>query len=102
MKDKNYLEKSRALTEKEMNALKMSDEEKQEAKSVNDGAYKTASKKELGKYKKIQAEFKKAQTKPVLIRFDVDDLDIIKKRARAEGLPYQTYIKSTMHKAIIH
>ena len=80
----------------------LSDEEKQEAKSVNDGTYKTVSKKELNRYKKLQTEFKKAHTKPVLIRFDVDDLSMIKKRAKAEGLPYQTYIKSTMHKAIIH
>ena len=29
-------------------------------------------------------------------------LSMIKKRAKSEGLPYQTYIKSTMHKAIIH
>jgi predicted DNA binding CopG/RHH family protein len=102
MKDKNYLEKSRALTEKEMNAFKMSDEERQEAKSVSDGTYKSASKKELSKYKNLQADFEKAQTKPVLIRFDINDLDTIKKKAKAEGLPYQTYIKSIMHKAIIH
>ena len=57
-----------------------------------------SNKNELDKYKKLQANFKKNRTKGVLIRFDVDDLTKIKMKAEAEGLPYQTFIKSIIHK----
>jgi predicted DNA binding CopG/RHH family protein len=98
MKDKNYLKKSAPLTEKEMDSFKLSNEEKQEARNINAGVYEPVSKEKLSKYKKSQEDFKKSRTKPVLIRFDINDLNVIKKKAKLEGLPYQTYIKSVMHK----
>ncbi len=85
-----------------MDNFKMSEEEKQEVKNINTGLYKSASNKELKKYKSLQADFKKGQTKPVLIRFDINDLKKIKERAKDEGLPYQTYIKSVIHEVISH
>ena len=99
MKNRIFNDKnSRPLTEEEMNDFKMSKEEKQEASNINEGAYTPVSKNELDKYKKLQANFKKNRTKGVLIRFDVDDLTKIKMKAEAEGLPYQTFIKSIIHK----
>ena len=43
---------------------------------------------------------KSSKTTPVLIRFDNQDLELIKEQAEADGLPYQTYIKSILHKAV--
>jgi hypothetical protein len=60
---KDYFKKSRPLTDKEMDNFKMSKEEKQEANLVNNRTYKSVSKKELSRYKKLQSEFKKAQAK---------------------------------------
>jgi len=43
---------------------------------------------------------KSPKTTPVLIRFKIEDLEKIKEVAVQQGLPYQTYIKSIVHKAI--
>jgi len=43
---------------------------------------------------------KPPKTKPVLIRFKIEDLEKIKEQAELQGLAYQTYIKSIVHKAI--
>ncbi len=51
-------------------------------------------------FKNKKAIRKSSKTTPVLIRFDVEDLRLIKEAARLEGLPYQTYIKSMIHKKI--
>ena len=103
MKNRIFNDKnSRALTEKEMDDFKMSEEEKQEVRNINAGVFKPVSKKELSRYKKTQADFRKNRTKAVLIRFDIDDLTKIKKKAEAEGLPYQTFIKSIIHKVVTH
>jgi predicted DNA binding CopG/RHH family protein len=39
-------------------------------------------------------------TKPISIKMDSTDLDLIKQTAMKEGMPYQTWIKSTLHKVI--
>jgi len=41
------------------------------------------------------------ETKPITIRLDISDLDLLKEKAKKEGLKYQTYIKSQLHKIAI-
>lgn len=102
MKNKIYLKNSSPLTDKEMEGFKMTGEEKLEAKNIDEGVFKSVPKEELAKYKQIQTAFQNSRTTPILIRFDEGDLKIIKQRAKSEGLPYQTFIKSIVHKAIAH
>jgi predicted DNA binding CopG/RHH family protein len=40
------------------------------------------------------------KTKPISIKMDSMDLDLIKETAMKEGMPYQTWIKSTLHKVL--
>ena len=48
----------------------------------------------------MEAEIQ-AKTKPVTLRIRSDIIDQIKIKAKAEGLPYQTWIKSILHKALL-
>ena len=49
------------------------------------------------KFKTAAANFKKQESK-MNIRIDPFELDRIKKRAATEGLKYQTFVKSVLHK----
>ena len=40
------------------------------------------------------------KTKPISIKMDSMDLELIKETALKEGMPYQTWIKSTLHKVL--
>jgi predicted DNA binding CopG/RHH family protein len=40
------------------------------------------------------------KTKPISIKMDSMDLELIKETAMKEGMPYQTWIKSTLHKVL--
>ena len=40
-------------------------------------------------------------TRNVTIRMAEADLDLARKQAEAKGLPYQTYIKSVLHEALV-
>ena len=40
------------------------------------------------------------KTKPISIKIDSMDLELIKETALKEGMPYQTWIKSTLHKVL--
>ncbi|HJO92297.1 MAG TPA: DUF6290 family protein [Victivallales bacterium] len=51
-------------------------------------------------FKKQKTTSKNSKTVSISLRFDVEDLKIIKEKAKVEGLPYQTYIKSIIHKKI--
>ena len=44
--------------------------------------------------------FKTKPTEPVTLRMDAGDLELAKGQAAREGMPYQTYIKSLLHKAL--
>ncbi len=56
--------------------------------------------------KKVLAEFKKAarnttaKTKAINIRISERDLIHLRAKAMREGIPYQTYVSSLVHKAI--
>lgn len=100
MKNKKYLKESRILNSREMKKFNLSNKEVEEVKNIDKGIYESVSNKKLSEYKKMQADFKNSKTQPILIRFDVQDLKIIKKKAESEGLPYQSFIKSIVHKAI--
>ncbi len=39
-------------------------------------------------------------SEPITLRMDAEDLKLAKNQAAREGLPYQTYIKSLLHKAL--
>ncbi|HBM16503.1 MAG TPA: hypothetical protein DD381_09220 [Lentisphaeria bacterium] len=43
----------------------------------------------------------KIETKSITIRMNTDDLEKIKQKASKEGLPYQTFIKSQLHKIAV-
>ncbi|MEI6055968.1 MAG: CopG family antitoxin [Lentisphaerota bacterium] len=43
----------------------------------------------------------KEETKSITIRINSTDLEKIKQIASKEGLPYQTYIKSRLHKIAV-
>ncbi len=51
-------------------------------------------------YPNADVEYK-VETKPITIRMDVSDLDLLKEKAEKEGLKYQTYIKSQLHKIAV-
>lgn len=61
------------------------------------------SKGEKGKffYPNAALEYK-IETKSITLRMNTDDLEKIKQKASKEGLPYQTFIKSQLHKIAAH
>jgi predicted DNA binding CopG/RHH family protein len=84
---------------------KLDKEEKEIIKAVYRGEYQSISdpeKAEAERQKYIQyAKNTKSDTlknKRINIRINETDLNIIKTLAKKEGLPYQTYIGSTLHK----
>ncbi len=56
--------------------------------------------KDQNKFKKIAKDFLKKETK-MNIRIDPTELEMIKEKAAKEGLKYQTFIKSILHKYLI-
>ena len=97
MKFFKYGKNTEKLTNEEINKQNLSLEEKKDFHEIEEEKFISVSKNELIKYKNIQ---KQNKSKSVLIRFSTDDLERIKLKAASEGLPYQTFIKSTLHKAI--
>ncbi len=67
--------------------------------SVNFKKLKKPTKKEQQKVKAAAKEFLKKETK-MNIRIDTFELNKIKKMAETEGLKYQTFVKSVLHKYI--
>lgn len=99
MKFFKYGKNTEKLNDIEIKSQKLTDEEIKELTEIENNNYLSASKNELNNYKKIQ---KQNKTKPVLIRFSAEDLELIKLKAASEGLPYQTFIKSTIHKILMN
>jgi predicted DNA binding CopG/RHH family protein len=60
---------------------------------------KKPSRKEQAGFKKAAREFMKNEAK-MNIRIDRHELKLIKKHAASEGLRYQTFVKSIIHKYI--
>lgn len=99
MKFFKYGKNTEKLNDIEIKSQKLTDEEIKELTEIENNRHISASADELNKYKKIQ---KQNKTKPVLIRFSAEDLELIKLKAASEGLPYQTFIKSTIHKILMN
>jgi len=81
--------------------MKLSKEEKEILDSVENGEWKTVS--GLEKEKKRFQEYAKAtlrKNKRINIRISEKDLVNLQKKAIDEGLPYQTFISSILHKYI--
>jgi len=67
--------------------------------TVENGEFVPVSEKENAKYRSIFAAFFKKQQN-INIRISEHDLLKVKSKALEEGLPYQTYISSLIHKHI--
>lgn len=93
---------TRSLTGKEVKKIKLSRKEISDIKSIEKGKYQSLPKKELQNIKaavKKKAEsIRRENSLMISIRVDNKDLAALKKQANSEGLPYQTYIKSQLHK----
>ena len=79
----------------------LDDEEKEIEKALERGAYKRAEniEKKLKKAKKAASNYLR-KDKQINIRLSGRDLLRIKQVAAAEGLKYQTYISSMLHKLV--
>jgi predicted DNA binding CopG/RHH family protein len=49
----------------------------------------------------VRGVFARPETRHISIRMSAADLAIANKLAAAKGLPYQTYIKSLLHEALV-
>ncbi len=56
-------------------------------------------KKEQSVFKKAAKDYIRSQTK-MNIRIDQGELDVIKQKAAVDGLKYQTFVKSILHKYV--
>lgn len=78
---------------------KLSEEERELLRSVEDGEWRSAPGKaeEIRRYREYaKATFKKDRR--INIRISSRDLEALQKRALMEGIPYQTLIASVLHK----
>ena len=79
--------------------MKIDADEKELLESVDRGEWKSAKggRRESARYSRYaKATFK--EDRRLNIRLSSKDLEAIQKRARVEGLPYQTLIASLLHK----
>ncbi|MDR0676749.1 MAG: antitoxin [Elusimicrobiota bacterium] len=83
-----------------MKLYKLDKEEKETWKAMYRGDYKTVPnlQEEIKRYASYAKNRKQIKNKNINIRINENDLDIIKNIAKEKGLPYQTYIGSTLHK----
>lgn len=78
--------------------MKLDKEEQDLLLSIENGEWETT-KEDLGIYKKAAEEhFKKNQR--ISLRINEFDLKSVQKKAALEGIPYQTFITSLIHKYI--
>lgn len=86
---------------KKINTLKLEKEEKQILAGIEAGNFKSIPlvKKEISRHAAI-AKDTLAKTKTVNVRISERDLMRLKARATREGLSYQTFITSVLHKVI--
>ena len=81
--------------------IKLSDEEKDILKSYEDGVL--GSVEEIEAEKERYAQYARAtfrKDKHVNIRISSKNLEALQKKAREEGIPYQTLISSILHKYV--
>lgn len=80
--------------------MKLTKEEKELADSVERGEWKATTKKsELRKYQDAARQMFKKDAR-LNIRIASQDLTSLQKRAMEEGLPYQTFVSSLLHKYV--
>ncbi len=80
--------------------MKLTQEEKHLLQSVERGEWKATTRKaELQKYEEA-ARYTLKKDARLNIRISSRDLEILRKRAVEEGLPYQTFVSSLLHKYV--
>ena len=80
--------------------MKLSKEEKNILRSVERGEWRsTARKEELRKYQEAARHTLKKDAR-LNIRISSHDLETLRKEAVEEGLPYQTFVASLLHKYV--
>jgi predicted DNA binding CopG/RHH family protein len=80
--------------------MKLSKEEKSLIRSVERGEWRsTKSRAELRKYEEAARQTLRKDAR-LNIRISSRDLEILRKEAAAEGLPYQTFVSSLLHKYV--
>ncbi len=83
------------------NKLVLDREEKEIVDDYEDGLFQSIDDFEQEKRKlKQAAENTLKKDKRINIRISSRDLELIKKRAIREGIPYQTFISSILHKVV--
>ena len=80
--------------------MKLTKEEKDLLHSIERGEWRaTTSKVELGKYREAARQMMKKDAR-LNIRISFHDLGSLQKKAMEEGLPYQTFVSSILHKYV--
>ena len=80
--------------------MKLTKEEKNILSSVDRGEWRvTAHKRDLRKYEESARQTLKKDAR-LNIRISSHDLDLLRKEAVSEGLPYQTFVASLLHKYV--
>ena len=80
--------------------MKLTREEKELARSVERGEWRTTTRKaDLRKYQEAARQMIKKDAR-LNIRISSHDLQSLQKKAMQEGLPYQTFVSSLLHKYI--
>lgn len=81
---------------------RLSKEERDIGKGLGGGNWKSASKEEITGHVKIAQAFVRSRKKEgrINIRIADRDLALLKKTAESEGLPYQTFMASVLHKYV--
>lgn len=84
-----------------MKKIKLTKEEQQMLKEVESGDFHSVfdKSKDLAKYSEIARNTLK-KNKSITIRIAERDLQKIKAKAAQDGLPYQTFLTSMIHKSI--
>ena len=80
--------------------MKLTKEEKQLVRSVENNEWRATTKKaDLRKYQEAARQMMKKDSR-LNIRISSNDLKSLQKRAMEEGLPYQTFVSSLLHKYV--
>jgi len=81
---------------------KLSREEAKIEKSLDSGEWKSVSKDRINSHVKSAKKHVRTAKKEgrINLRITDEDLKLIKKKAESEGLPYQTFMASILHKYV--
>ena len=80
--------------------MRLTKDEKKLLQSVEQGEWKTTTKKDdLRRYQEAARHTLKKDAR-LNIRISSHDLEVLRKEAVTEGLPYQTFVASLLHKYV--